>query len=57
MHRLPGARVCAHGAPQSGAFDGKATIDTDKCGLRPAPGGASSDAIQCLYDEAPAILE
>ena len=50
------ARICAHGAPQFGA-DGKATIDTDKCvGCARCLAVCPKDAIQCLYDEAPAIL-
>ena len=50
------AKICAHGAPQFGA-DGKATIDTDKCvGCARCIAVCPKDAIQCLYDEAPAIL-
>ena len=50
------AKICAHGAPQFGA-DGKATIDTDKCvGCARCLAVCPKDAIQCLYDEAPAIL-
>ena len=50
------ARICAHGAPQFGA-DGKASIDTDKCvGCARCIAVCPKDAIQCLYDEAPSIL-
>ena len=50
------AKICAHGAPQFGA-DGKATIDTDKCvGCARCIAVCPKDAIECLYDEAPAIL-
>ena len=50
------ARICAHGAPQFGP-DGKASIDTDKCvGCARCIAVCPKDAIQCLYDEAPAIL-
>ncbi|MFR3923291.1 MAG: DUF362 domain-containing protein [Dysosmobacter welbionis] len=57
VHRLPGLRQDPrHGAPQFGA-DGKATIDTDKCvGCARCLAVCPKDAIQCLYDEAPAIL-
>ena len=50
------AKICAHGAPQFGA-DNKATIDTDKCvGCARCLAVCPWDAIQCLYDEAPSIL-
>ena len=50
------AKICAHGAPQFGE-DGKATIDTDKCvGCARCIAVCPKDAIECLYDEAPAIL-
>ncbi|MDD7112451.1 MAG: DUF362 domain-containing protein [Coriobacteriaceae bacterium] len=50
------ARICAHGAPQFGA-DGKAAIDTDKCvGCARCLAVCPKDAIQCMYDEAPEIL-
>ncbi len=50
------AKICAHGAPTFGADD-KATIDTDKCvGCARCLAVCPKDAIQCLYDEAPAIL-
>ena len=50
------ARICAHGAPQFGE-DGKASIDTNKCvGCARCLAICPKDAIQCLYDEAPAIL-
>ena len=50
------AKICAHGAPQFGE-DGKATIDTNKCvGCARCLAICPKDAIQCLYDEAPAIL-
>ena len=51
------AKICAHGAPQFGA-DGKATIDTDKCvGCARCLAVCPKDAIECLYDEAPAITD
>ena len=50
------AKICAHGAPQFGE-DGKATIDTNKCvGCARCLAICPKDAIQCMYDEAPAIL-
>jgi len=50
------AKICAHGAPQFGP-DGKASIDTDKCvGCGRCLAVCPKDAIDCLYDEAPAIL-
>ena len=50
------AKICAHGAPEFGE-DGKATINTDKCvGCGRCLAVCPKDAIQCLYDEAPAIL-
>ena len=50
------AKICAHGAPQFGA-DGKASIDTDKCvGCARCLAVCPKDAIQCMYDEAPEIL-
>ncbi len=50
------ARICAHGAPQFGP-GGKASIDTDKCvGCGRCLAVCPKDAIDCLYDEAPTIL-
>ena len=50
------AKICAHGAPQFGP-DGKASIDTDKCvGCGRCLAVCPKDAIDCLYDEAPTIL-
>ncbi|MCI9120881.1 MAG: DUF362 domain-containing protein [Oscillibacter sp.] len=50
------ASICAHGAPQFGP-DGKAAIDTDKCvGCGRCLAVCPKDAIQCLFDEAPEIL-
>lgn len=50
------AKICAHGAPTFGP-DNKATIDTDKCvGCARCLAVCPKDAIQCLYDEAPSIL-
>jgi hypothetical protein len=50
------AKICAHGAPQFGE-DHKATIDTNKCvGCARCLAVCPKDAIQCMYDEAPAIL-
>ena len=50
------AKICAHGAPQFGP-DGKAVINTDKCvGCARCLAVCPKDAIQCMYDEAPAIL-
>ena len=50
------AKICAHGAPTFGP-DNKATIDTDKCvGCARCLAVCPKDAIQCMYDEAPSIL-
>ena len=50
------ARICAHGAPTFGP-DNKATINTDKCvGCARCLAVCPKDAIQCMYDEAPSIL-
>ena len=50
------AKICAHGAPTFGP-DNKATINTDKCvGCARCLAVCPKDAIQCLYDEAPSIL-
>ena len=50
------AKICAHGAPEFGP-DGKASINTDKCvGCARCLAVCPKDAIECLYDEAPAIL-
>ena len=50
------AKICAHGAPTFGP-DKKATIDTDKCvGCARCLAICPTDAIQCMYDEAPSIL-
>ncbi len=50
------AKICAHGAPQFGP-DGKASIDQDKCvGCGRCLAVCPKDAIDCLYDEAPTIL-
>ena len=50
------AKICAHGAPQFGP-DGKASIDMDKCvGCGRCLAVCPKDAIDCLYDEAPTIL-
>ena len=49
-------KICAHGAPTFGP-DNKATIDTDKCvGCARCLAVCPKDAIQCMYDEAPSIL-
>ena len=50
------AKICAHGAPTFGP-DNKATINTDKCvGCARCLAVCPKDAIQCMYDEAPSIL-
>ena len=50
------ARICAHGAPQFGP-DGKASIDTARCvGCARCLAVCPKDAIKCMYDEAPAVL-
>ena len=50
------AKICAHGAPTFDA-DNKATINTDKCvGCARCLAVCPKDAIQCMYDEAPSIL-
>ncbi|MDD5858089.1 MAG: DUF362 domain-containing protein [bacterium] len=50
------AKICAHGAPQFGE-DGKATIDTTRCvGCARCLAICPKDAIQSMFDEAPAIL-
>ena len=49
------ARICAHDAPQ--IQDGKAAIDPEKCvGCGRCLAVCPKDAIECLYDEAPTIL-
>ena len=50
------AKICAHGAPTFDA-DNKASIDTSKCvGCARCLSVCPKDAIQCMYDEAPSIL-
>ena len=50
------AKICAHGAPTFDA-DNKASIDTSKCvGCARCLAVCPKDAIQCMYDEAPSIL-
>ena len=50
------AKICAHGAPTFDA-DNKASIDTSKCvGCARCLAICPTDAIQCMYDEAPSIL-
>jgi len=50
------AKICAHGAPTRGE-DGKYTIDTDKCvGCARCLAICPKDAIACMNDEAPDIL-
>ena len=50
------AKICAHGAPIFDA-DNKASIDTSKCvGCARCLAVCPKDAIQCMYDEAPSIL-
>ena len=58
MHRLPGLRQDLRPRrPPQFCEDGKATIDTDKCvGCARCIAVCPKDAIECLYDEAPAIL-
>ena len=48
-------KICAHGA--TFGPDNKATINTDKCvGCARCLAVCPKDAIQCMYDEAPSIL-
>lgn len=48
-------KICAHDAPQ--IKDGKASIDTNKCvGCGRCLAICPKDAVECLYDEAPVIL-